>query len=70
MGLSTFRLEVSHGKKVRKSMYDGVDSLVYVSDYRYVKMLAEWKRFLEEYGFPTDERSVHLPLEKGSTRQP
>lgn len=64
-GAFYIRLEVSHGKKVRKSMYDGVDTLIYVSDYRYVKMLAEWKRFLEEYGFPTDAEAFIFPLKKG-----
>jgi hypothetical protein len=59
------RLDVKHGKKVRKNRYDGQDTLTYVSDYRYVKMLATWKAFLEEFGFPTDDDAFIFPLKKG-----
>lgn len=64
-GAYYIRLEVKHGKKVKKNLYDGKDTLIYVSDYRYVKMLATWKAFLEEMGFPTDGDSYLFPLKKG-----
>ena len=64
-GAFYIRLEVKHGKKVRKNLYDGTEQLIYVSDYRYPKMLATWKSFLEDMGFPTDGDSYLFPLKKG-----
>jgi len=58
-------LTVRHGKKVNKSDFDGVNTLTYCSDYRYIEMLARWRKFLQTMGFPTGPDDYLFPLKKG-----
>lgn len=58
-------LTVRHGKKVKRNRFDGVNELTYISDYRYLDMLANWRTFLVEYGFPTGPNDFLFPLKKG-----
>jgi len=58
-------LTVRHGKKVNKNAFDGVNSLEYISDYRYIEQLARWRTFLQDQGFPTGLDDHIFPLKKG-----
>ena len=58
-------LIVRHGKKLRASAYDNKSELKYFSDYRYIKLLADWKRLLEEHDYPTGRDDYVFPVMKG-----